>query len=305
MPLPALLPLLAALLVSGAPGRHHDTDSWAHLVVGGAEVELALEVETDSFMAEIEALPPEGDDWSRADVEAAQPRIAEWLAERWRLELDGAAVVPEWRGFELLRVFDPLQQAERNVRVVLRFAFAAPRRDAAATLTQRLFEGRELAHRHTLLLERGRAEQGGELLQEWRVGRGAPFHFTLPDAAPGAAGRQAARAAARGATHAATLPWLLLFAAALAAAPLPWRARMRSLLATAAVAALAFAAARMEWIAPAPWAATAAAALSVGYLALENHHARQLELRSATAALFGVVHGMALAPQFAGHAAAA
>jgi len=308
MPLSELLLLPArfvALLLAVAPGRHHDTDSYAHLVVGGDEVELALELETDSFMADVEALPPEGDDWSGADVEAVRARAEAWVAERWQLALDGADVALAWRGAELLRAFDPLQQAERNVRVVLRFGFAAPRRDAAATLTQRLFEGRELAHRHTLLLERGRAETGGELLQEWRVGRGAPFHFTLPDAAPGAAGRQAARAAARGATGAATTPWLLLFAAALAAAPQPWRARARALAATAAVAALAFAAAHAGWIAPAPWAATAAAALSVGYLALENHHAKALELRGATAALFGVVHGMALAPQLELHAGAA
>src|SRR6185436_19152946 len=55
--------------------------------------------------------------------------------------------------------------------------------------------------------------------------------------------------------------------------------------------------ARADVIAPAPWAATAAAAFSVAYVAAENRLSRSVKLRVATAALFGLVHGMALAPR--------
>ncbi|MSR46672.1 MAG: hypothetical protein EXS13_06365 [Planctomycetes bacterium] len=300
-----LVPLLCALLVPwpGATGtRHHDTDSYAHLVVGGERVKLALELDTDSLMAEVEALPPQGEDWEAVDLEPILARAAEWVDEHWQLTLDGTRVEIEPRGFELLKAFDPLVQSERNVSVALRFEFTAPHHDAAATLQQTLFEGREIGHRHTLLLERSRGDAGRKLAaepqlnEEWRVGRGSAFHFTLHDTAPGAGMRRALRAAIRGSTTIGTSPWLALFVLALALAPLPGRTRAASVAAMAGVAALAFVAARADWIAPAGWAATAAAALAVGYVAAENGFARELKLRVATAALFGVVHGMAVAP---------
>lgn len=73
---------------------------------------------------------------------------------------------------------------------------------------------------------------------------------------------------------------------------------MRAALVAAALvaAALAFAATRAHWIAPAPWAASAAAAFAVGYVAVENWRSDPVRLRRATAALFGLVEGMALAP---------
>lgn len=287
--------LLGFLASGSAP--HHDTDSYAHLVLGGAQVELALELDTDSLMAEIEAPPPLGADWEPADVEPLLARAADWVAEQWQLELEGERVALEPRGCELLRAFDPMVQSERNLRVVLKYAFAAPPRDAAGTLVQRIFEGRELAHRHSLLLERAGANgaEAALLLDEWRTVRGRPFHFTLPDCAPGATGRRTLTAVAQGARAIVGAPWLALFLLALAWAPLPRLSNLASLAAAAGAVALAFFAVRAEWIAPAAWAAQASAALAVGYVAAENLFARELKLRAATAALFGVVHGMAVA----------
>jgi hypothetical protein len=193
-----------------------------------------------------------------------------------------------------------MAQQERHVRIVLHYSFAAPHHDAPATLEQRLFEGRELAHRHSLLLERARDGAALELLEEWRTARGRPFHFTLPDFAPGATGRRAWAAAQAGARSSVAAPWTALFLLALALAPLGSRERIGALAATAAATCGAFAAARAGFIAPAPWAALAAAAVSVGYVAAENLFAAELKLRAATAALFGVVHGMALAPMAEG-----
>ncbi|MBM4014530.1 MAG: hypothetical protein FJ293_06140 [Planctomycetes bacterium] len=295
----ALAPSAAVRPAASAP--HHDTDSYAHVVVGASEVRLALELDTDGFMAEVEALPPQGEDWAAVDVEPLLERAADWVAERWALTLDGVPVELAPRGFDLLKAFDPMAQQERHLRIVLHYTFAAPTAAAAATLVQRLFEGRELAHRHTLLLERATADggtKGGapELLEEWRTARGRPFHFTLPDCAPGAGARRAWSAARAGVRSLLAAPWLPLFLLALALAPLAARERIGAFAATGGALLLAFAAARADWLAPAPWAALAAAALSVGYVAAENLFAAELKLRAATAALFGVVHGMALAP---------
>jgi hypothetical protein len=67
-----------------------------------------------------------------------------------------------------------------------------------------------------------------------------------------------------------------------------------------ATAACAFALTHADVISPAPWAADAAAALSIAYLAAENRFSKGVKLRTATAALFGLVHGMALARVRAG-----
>ncbi len=284
--------LLAVLHAAAAPpsvARHHDTDSYAHLSLDASGAELRLELDTDSLMAEVEALPPLTEDWEAADVTAVLPRIAEFVADHWQLELDGAPVALAEHGFELLRTFDPMQRAERNVRVVLRLTFTPPPRSAAATLRQTLFAGRELDHRHTLLLAVGDDEP-----IEWRVRNGTPFHFTLPDVAPGAHRRALRDALHGGLWHATRQPWLAAFMLVLLLAPLPRRERARSMVAAAAAAALTWSATRLGWIAPSPWAATAAAALAIAYVAGENCFVRELKLRTATAALFGVVEGMAL-----------
>ncbi|MBL8840351.1 MAG: hypothetical protein JNL90_02355 [Planctomycetes bacterium] len=281
---------MAAPAAATARALHHDTESFAHLRLLGERAELVLELDSDALLGSVEALPPLTEDWEAPDVAAALPRIEAWLDERFELRIAGerVAVVPS--DFTLLRAFDPLLKAERNLRVALRCPLELPPGDAAASLRQELFVGRELDHRHTLLLE-----AGGLTLREWRVRSGEPFHFELPDLAPGATGRAAHRAALQAAQQMASAPWLAAFLLALLLAPLSIGARARSLGAALTATAAGCLASRLDWIAPSPWAAQAAAALAIAYVAGENLLARDLKLRSATAALFGLVHGMALA----------
>lgn len=290
---PAAVPLAAPLAAPAAAttrALHHDTESFAHLRLLGERAELVLELDSDALLGSVEALPPLTEDWEASDVEAALPRIQAWLDERLELRLAGERVALVPSDFTLLRAFDPLLKAERNLRVALRCPFELPPRDAAASLRQELFVGRELDHRHTLLLE-----AGGLTLREWRVRSGEPFHFELPDLAPGATGRAARRAALQAAHQLASAPWLAAFLLALLLAPLSIGARAKALGAAVAATAAGCLASRLDWIAPSPWAAQAAAALAIAYVAGENLLARDLKLRSATAALFGLVHGMALA----------
>lgn len=290
---PAAKPLAASLAAPAATAvraPHHDTESFAHLRLLGERAELVLELDSDALLGSVEALPPLTEDWEAPDIEAALPRIQEWLDERFELRIAGERVALVPRDFTLLRAFDPLLKAERNLRVALRCPFELPPGTAAASLRQELFVGRELDHRHTLLLE-----AGGLTLREWRVRSGEPFHFELPDLAPGATSRAARRAALQAVQQMASAPWLAAFLLALLLAPLSIGARATSLCAALAATAAGCLASRLDWIAPSPWAAQAAAALAIAYVAGENLLARDLKLRSATAALFGLVHGMALA----------
>jgi hypothetical protein len=287
------MPLLAAsLLLAAASGPHVDTVSYAQLCLGGPQLELLFELDLDHVMQAVEAPPPLGEDWSDEDVRNVRERAIRYLSAHWQLWFDGLPEAWTPGGFERLLAFDPLLQKERAIRVAFRFSFPAPRRDARATLAQSLFDGIELAHRHFLVLEAPDGK-GAELA----VPSGTPFHFTLPDAGPGAAARRLRARAIEGAGLSLSAPWLLLFLAALLVAPTAPRERLRSAGAALAAASAAFALVAADWIAPAAWASTAAAALSVAYVAAENRFARAIQLRTATAALFGLVHGMALAPR--------
>jgi hypothetical protein len=284
-----MLLLAAALAAGSSRSAHVDTVSFATLRVGESSIELELELDTVHLMQCSDALPPKGEDWSEEDVRAVEPQLLEYLAGRWRLSVDGRPQELSSRGFELRRSFDPFAQADRALRVAFAFTLPRPPRAAKATLEEDLFEGIEMAHRHVL-----RVEADGAPGSEQLVPNATPYDFELPDVGPGATMRRCASAATVAARRLASAPWLPLFLLALLVAPLPSRERARSLLATLASAVLAFALARADVISPAPWAAAAAAALSVAYLAAENRFSRKLELRLPTAALFGLVHGMAI-----------
>jgi len=285
-----MLALLAPIVLAGSPRAHVDTVSFAHMRLGGERIELELEVDTDHLMQAIEAKPPLAADWSDAELRELEPKAIAYLDARWRLALDGFPATLTPRGFARRPAFDPMIQQERAVRLAFAFSVVPPRQDARATLLASLFEGIELRHQHVLLVEcpdRPGAELG--------VPPGLPFHFTLPDAAPGAALRRLRTRAIEGAAVSFASPWLLLFLVALLVGPLPAGARAAGAAAAAAAAAASYSLVRAELIAPAPWAATAAAALSVAYLAAENRFASEVRLRLPTAAMFGLVHGMVLA----------
>jgi len=287
----ALLVALLALSSSSAPGSsaHYDTDSRATVAFGGPALELVLELDLLHWTYALEAPPPRGEDWSEEDLRAVGKRALAYLADHWRLTIDDQAAAWTPDGFELLRAFDPMAQQERALRIAYRFTIASPARDATASLLETLFDGLEPAHRHSILLTF--PDRPDVLLA---VQNGEPLRFPLPDVGPGASRRRGLARAKAGALSSLSSPWLALFLAALLVSPLPLSKRRASAAAALAAAAAAFALARADLIAPAAWAATASAAFSVVYVVAENRFSREVKLRVATAALFGLVHGMAL-----------
>ncbi len=279
----------AVLALSAA---HADTVSVATLTIGRDAVRLSLVVDADRLMEVCGSPPPLGEEWTRTEIEEVAARAYAYVAGRWRLRSEGRAVALAPESIGPAPAKNPVTGREAPRRVELRFRFEAPR-DAALELTEKLFEELEPSHRHFVVLSDGSEPP----LADFGVLGAVPCRFVLPDSGEGAAARRLRARLWAGARAAVAEPWLLAFLVALAAAPAAARARATAAGAALGAAALAFAAARAGWIEPAPWAARAAAAFAPVYLAVENRRSRRLDLRVATALLFGLVHGMALAPE--------
>jgi hypothetical protein len=287
-PSSSMLSLAAALALAAA---HSDTESVATLELTPAGVRVTLSLDASRVMEICQAKPPGGDDWSDADAAAIADKAQAYVASHWRLTAGGCdiALVPE--GIALRAVVDPSIGVARNVRFELTYR-APPLRDVVAELVETLMEGLEPSHRHFVVLKGG----DGATLGEFAVVSGLPCRFFIADLGEGATLRRLRAQAVAGARAAVSEPWLAALLLALLVAPLPSRERFVSFAAALAAAAISFTATRAHWISPAPWAARAAAAFAVGYVAIENWRSDPVRLRRATAALFGLVEGMALAP---------
>lgn len=283
-----MLLLAAALALAAA---HSDTESVATFELAPDAVRIAFSFDTARIMEVAQAKPSAGDDWSDEDAAGIAERAAAYVQSHWQLTADGAAVPLTFEGVRLVALVDPVIGVARNTRIELRFR-APPLRDAAAELVETLLEDLEPTHHHFVVLK----GPGGTTIQEIAAVNGLRCRFFIPDVAEGAAGRRLRARVVTGARAAVGEPWLAALLLALLVAPLPRRERFTSLVAAVAAAALAFGATRAGWISPAPWAARAAAAFAVGYVAVENWKSDVVKLRVATAALFGLVEGMALAP---------
>jgi hypothetical protein len=291
--------LAVALVFALAPPAHADSVSVATITIGRDALRLVLAVDADRLMEVCRSPPPLGEEWTPAEIAAVAERAYAYVGDRWRLRSGGrdVALAPESIAPGLVR--DPATGRDVARRVELRFRLDAAR-DAPFELTETLFEELEPSHHHFVVLSDG----GDPPLADFGVLGAVPCRFFLPDSGEGATGRRLRARALAGARAAVAAPWLLAFLVALVAAPLAaGRRPAAAFLRTSAVpsalgaAAFAFAIARLGWIEPAPWAARAAAAFAPVYLALENRRRRGLELRFATALLFGLVQGMALATE--------
>jgi hypothetical protein len=283
-----MLSLVTAIAFAAA---HSDTESVATLELAPDRTRVTFLLDTARIMEACQAKPPLGEDWSDGDVAAIAEKACAYVDSHWRLTRSGSPVALVADGVALHPTNDPMTGLPRNVQVEVRFR-APPLRDVEVELLVTLLEEFEPNHHHFVVEKGG----DGQPLSEFAVVPHVRCRFFLTDIGEGATARRLRAQVVAGARAAVREPWLAALLLALLVAPLARRARFASFAAALAGAAIAFAATRAGWIAPAAWAARAAATFSIAYVAVENWRSDPVRLRLPTAALFGLVQGMALAP---------
>ncbi len=271
--------LLAAVAFGGRPARAHPMNvAYADVAVRGGQVDVSLSV--NLFELDL-LLSLDGDRdgaVTPAEIAAARPRIADYLARRVSLSQAGAALPAETTGMRLARATDgrPVLEAD------LRFRGAEPLADLAMRCQPLVDLGPD--HRTLARIARNGA------VAEFVFERGAAYRF--PDPSVGGHFLQFLKLGVvhifTGADHVLFLLGLLLVGGTLLEV-------LKIVTSFTAAHSLTLSLAALGAVNLPPRLVEAAIAASIVYVALENLLRRKLDRRWLVSLGFGLVHGFGFA----------